>query len=177
MGCSLHSKYQLHQISYFNFSKSILAANNKIHNSKLKNQNFARHPKESNALTWLQRVCFLYMYLCIFDNIRTTVLNMLPLKSIVDGVFNPINLHKCVINPCNDIGTYCSALHKDSKLNAKIQSQFGIFCRLQSAMAIMYTNKYIVKYFKYLAGIGEKVLAALENRQFYPRSLNPSGEN
>ena len=155
----------------------MLAANNKIRTSKLKNLNFAGHPKESDVLTWIQQVCFSYMYLCLFNGICITVLSMLPLKSIVDGVFNPINLHKCVINPCNAIGTYYSALHKDSKLNVKSQRPLGRFCRQQSAMAIMYTNKYIVKYFRYLAGIDERVLAALEKRQFYPSSLNPPGEN
>ena len=142
----------------------MLAANDKIHTSKLKNLNFAGHPKESNVLTRLQRVCFLYMYICLFENICTTVLNMLPLKSIVDGVFNPINLYKCVINPCNAIGTYYSALYKDTTLNPKGQQTFGRFCCQQSALAIMYTNKYIVKYFKYLVGIDESTLTALEER-------------
>ena len=44
-------------------------------------------------------------------------------------------------------------------------------------MAIMYTNKYIAKYFKYLVGIDERVLASFEKRQFYPSSLSPPGEN
>ena len=41
----------------------------------------------------------------------------------------------------------------------------------------MYTNKYIVNYFKCLIGIDERMLASLEKRQFYPSSLNPPGEN
>ena len=129
IGCSLHPRHQLFQISHFISLKSMLAENNKIHTSKLKNLNFSGHPKESNVLTWLQQVCFLYMYLCLFDDILTTVLRMLPLKSKVNGVFNPINLHKCVINSCNVIRTYYSALHKDGKLNVKIQRPLGRFCR------------------------------------------------
>ena len=80
---------------------------------------------------------FLYMYLCLFDNILTAVLNMLPLTSIVDGAFNPINLHKGVIIPYNAIGTYHFALHKDSNLNAKIKRPFG---RLWEVIGIFVTD-------------------------------------
>ena len=44
-------------------------------------------------------------------------------------------------------------------------------------MTIMYTNKYIVKFFRYLAGIDESMLTTLKKKQFYPSSLNPPGEN
>ena len=106
----------------------MLAANNKIHTSKLKDLNFSGHPKESDVLTWLQRVCFLYAYLCLFDDIHSAILHILPLKSEADSVFDPINLHKCVIIPCNAIGTYYSMLHTDKDVKVTTQQTFGRFC-------------------------------------------------
>ena len=91
--------------------------------------------------------------------------------------FDPINLHKCVITPFNAIVTYYSTLHKDDEVNVESQQPFGRFCCRQSALAIMYTNKYIVKYFRYLTSIDESMVTALETKQFCPSSLNPPGEN
>ena len=52
---------------------------------------------------------------------------MLPLKSEADSVFEPFNLHKCVIIPCNAIGTYYSTLHTEKKLNAESQQTLADF--------------------------------------------------
>ena len=106
----------------------MLLANNKIHTSKLKSLNLAGNSTDGDVLTWLQQVCFSYVYLCLFDDIRSAILHMLPLKSIVDSAFDPINLHKCVITPCNAIGTYYSTLHKDDEVNVESQRPFGRFC-------------------------------------------------
>ena len=155
----------------------MLLANNFIHPSKIQSLDFARNPTSDNVLTWLQRVCFSYVYLCLFDDIRSAILHMLPLKSEADSVFDPINLHKCVIIPCNAIGTYYSILRIEKNLNAESQQTFGRFCRQQSALAIMYTNKYIVKYFKFLSGINKKMLASFEKRESYHHLLKPPSQN
>ena len=155
----------------------MLLANDVIHSSKSQSLNFAGNPTNKDVLTWLQRVCFLYVYLCLFDDIRSAILDMLPLKSEADSVFDPINLHKCVIIPCNAIGTYYSMLHTDKDVKVTSQQTFGRFCRQQSALAIMYTNEYIVKYFKFLSGINRKMLASLEKREFYHHLLKPPSQN
>ena len=61
----------------------------KIHTLKLKSLNFAGNLADGDVLTWLQRVCFSYVYLCLFDDIRKAILDTLSLKSIVDNAFDP----------------------------------------------------------------------------------------
>ena len=117
--------------------------------------------------TWLQHVTFTYTYLCLLDNIRRTIHGQLPDDTLVNNIYNPINIHKCIIVPSYAIGTYFLSSLQSSKLDPKNQQQSNRFWRSQSSIPILYTNKYIVKYFGFLQTINKQTLNALGGRQFY----------
>ena len=117
--------------------------------------------------TWLQHVTFTYTYLCLFDDIRRTIHSQLPDDTLVDNIYNPINIHKCIIVPSYAIGTYFSSSLRPSNFDITIQHQTNCFWRRQSSISILYTNEYIVKYFGFLQTINKQTLTALGRIQFY----------
>ena len=73
--------------------------------------------KNIKILTWLQQVAFAYTFVCLFDDIRDFVHDLLPKVTLIDEIYNPVNIHKCIIVPSYDIGAYFSTLHQASDLD------------------------------------------------------------
>ena len=123
--------------------------------------------KNIRILTWLQQVTFEYTFLCLFDDIRDFIHDLLPKVTLVNEIYNPVNIHKCIIVPRYAIGAYFSTLHQALDLDKTNQQQNNRIWRQQSSFSILYTNKYIVKYFEFVQTINELTLTALGKRQFY----------
>ena len=127
----------------------------------------ARSAKSTDVLRWLQKVTFAYTFLCLFDDIRSSIHDLLSKVILVDEIYDPISIHKCIIVPRYAIGAYFSTLHQTEDLDKTIQNQTNPVGRRQTSIFILYTNKYIVKYFKFLSTIEDPTLMALEKKKFY----------
>ena len=64
---------------------------------------------------------FTYTSLCLFDGIRSSIYNLLPKVTLVNEIYNPINIHKCIIVPIYAIGAYFSTLHQAVELDTTNQ--------------------------------------------------------
>ena len=77
----------------------------------------------TDVLMWLQKVTFAYTFLCLFDDIRSSIHDLLPKGTLVNKIYDPINIQKCIIVPSYAIGAYFSTLYQASYLDKTIQYQ------------------------------------------------------
>ena len=101
--------------------------------------------KNIRILTWLQQVTFAYTYLCRLNDIHDFIHDLLPKVTLVDEIYNPVNIHKCIIVSSCAIRVYFSTLYQASDLDKTNQKHTNRVWRRQSSVSILYTNKYILK--------------------------------
>ena len=79
--------------------------------------------KNIKILTWLQQVTFAYTFLCLFNDIRNFIHDLLPKVTLVNEIYDPVNIHKYIIVTSYVIGAYFSTLHQASDLDKTNQQQ------------------------------------------------------
>ena len=52
-----------------------------------------------------------------FDDICDFIHDLLPKVTLVDEIYDPVNIHKCIIVPSYAIGAYFFTLHQASDLD------------------------------------------------------------
>ena len=105
-------------------SKSLHWANDSFQKAKVRHLKLFETTKD---VTWLQHVPFTDTYLCLFDNICRIIYSQLSDDTLVDNIYNPINIYKCIIVPSYAIGTYFLSLLQPSNFIKQFSNRKTVF--------------------------------------------------
>ena len=117
----------------------------------------------------LQQIIACYTMLCMFDNVRDKLLEILKDSSKHGEFFDPQFLHKIVIIPCYLIGAYMAKMVPFDENMKKTVLKYYLPKRkkVESSLTLLFTNLYAVKYLKFLLNMTDKTMKTLNSLSFF----------
>ena len=123
------------------------------------------------AIMPFQRIIACYTTLCMFDNVRDKLLEILKDSPTHGEFFDPQFLHKSVIIPCYLIGAYVAKMvpfDENMKKTAR-KNYLPKRKKLEYSVTLLFTNLYAVEYLKFLLNMTDKTMKTLNFSAFLPK--------